>query len=1533
MKKLCNVFIVLALLLACGMWFSTKAEAASYNGFTYTVSDGEATITDYTGSATDLTIPSTLDGYPVTSIGDWAFAWCVSRPTSVAIPDSVTSIGDWAFAYCEVLPSVAIPDSVTSIGDYAFSDCYSLTSVAIPDSVTSIGNYAFNYCTSLAGIWVSEGNAYYSSDAQGVLFNKDKTELIQAPGTINGSYVIPDSVTSIGEYAFEFCEALTSVTIGGSVTSIGDYAFCHCYFLTSVTIPDSVTTIGEGAFYNCEALISVTIGNSVTTIGDYAFSECCCLTDVYYAGTQEQWNAISIYKGNSYLTDATIHYNYHDHDYTKVPAVVVDPTCTADGYIEYTCVYGETYRETLVALGHDYSGTAIVTPPTCTEQGNTVTQCIRCDSTQTTYQSKLGHDYSGTAIVTPPTCTEQGYTTTQCIRCESTDKSHYTDAVGHSFTNYISNNDATGYADATKTAKCDNCDATDTISIEGTKLPSVANGTCGKNLVWWLDASGTLTISGTGPMDNYGYDYDYDDTYYTDAPWFNFATTITMVIIEDGVTTIGDYAFGFCYSLTSVTIGDGVTTVGSSAFENCFSLTDVYITDIAAWCGISFAASYSSPLLYAENLYLNNKLVTDLAIPDSVTRIGSYAFRNCTSLTSVTIPDSVTSIGGYAFEGCNALTSVTIPDSVTSIGQNAFYGCDSLKSVTIPDSVTWIGRCAFRACYSLTSVTIPDSVIAIGDCAFMGCPRLTDVYYAGTQTQWNAIDIDYENEILTSATIHYNHIHDYTLFPTVTVESTCTEPGYIEYTCIYGETYREYIPALGHIAGADFVVTPPTCTAEGYTTFVCDRCGETFTTDYVAALGHDYSGTQTVVAPTCTEEGYTGTKCIHCDSVQKTDIVAATGHKMALVPAVAPTCTETGLTVGSGCQYCGLVGVAQKEVAATGHSYVDHEAKTPTCTEIGWEAYQTCENCDYSSYAELPVATHSPVDHAGQAATCTEPGWEAYQTCENCDYTTFAEIPATGIHNHIVFVQTISAGCTEQGYTVYKCEHCDSTENRDYTNVLGHNVVIDPAVDPTCTEPGWTMGTHCDRCGMVGFAQTEIPTIDHSYVDHEAKVPTCTEPGWEAYQTCENCDYNTCVEIFADHNFVDGSCSGCGFAVKAEITTVVLRPSATGIYFKGAFDSDEVVSAQRRGIAVSVANASPVADDSDPTSLYTIGYNSVLIKNILDSSDGETFIYARAYVLLSDGTYVYGKTVAISLKMLLEEIDTKWNGVSTAQQKALFDMCSNYLAVTADWNIPNIHAAISAYCPHCDAYVDWTDWGGTAATGHFRMTEDVVLSEAVQFKNSMDFVLDLNGKTITADGCRAFNGSSGATLSIVDTVGTGVITGGNSSGGRGGNIYASGANVKLYGGTIINGTAAADGNMEGHNVAVYNGAFVINGNVVIGNAADAEKDGHSLYLFNATSVELTQGNVNGGLLLRGVNIALSNQLIVDRITMRNATFTEVENRADLAPIAVQIVDGKQACVAGAFTAVLNNADAALAYFVSVNPDYEIINNNGKLELA
>ena len=386
-------------------------------------------------SLTSVTIPDS-----VTSIGERAFSECTSL-TSVTIPDSVTSIGEGAFYDCSSLTSVTIPDSVTSIGDYAFYGCESLTSVTIPDSVTSIGNGAFASCTSLTGIWVAEGNNDYSSDASGVLFNKDKITLVQCPGTFR-EYTIPDSVTSIGEQAFMGCSSLTSVTI-----------------------PDSVTSIHWGAFYDCTSLTSVTIPDSVTSIGAWAFRDCTSLTDVYYAGSEAQWKAISISSnGNDDLLTANIHYNYvsHTHSYKDV---VTAPTCTEKGYTTHTCSCGDSYVDTYTnALGHAWDEGKVTKEPTETETGVKTFTCTRCGETKTETIPKLTHEHSYNAVVTAPTCTAKGYTTHTCA-CGDSYVDTYVDALGHAWDNGKVTKEPTETETGVKTFTCTRCGETKTETI------------------------------------------------------------------------------------------------------------------------------------------------------------------------------------------------------------------------------------------------------------------------------------------------------------------------------------------------------------------------------------------------------------------------------------------------------------------------------------------------------------------------------------------------------------------------------------------------------------------------------------------------------------------------------------------------------------------------------------------------------------------------------------------------------------------------------------------------------------------------------------------------------------------------------------------------------------------------------------------------------------------------------------------------------------------------------------------------------------
>ena len=420
--------------------------------------------------------------------------------------------------------SAVIAEGVTSIGWYAFYDCRSLTSVTIPGSVTSIGLYAFTSCTSLTGIWVAEGNSHYSSDVSGVLFNKDKTTLVQCPGAFAAytipnsvtsigadafsyctsltSVTIPDSVTSIGRDAFSDCKSLTSVTIPNSVTSIGPSAFSFCTSLTSVTIPDSVTSIVNGAFAYCASLASVTIPDSVTLIDNYAFQSCTSLTSVTIPDSVTSIGGSAFFKCRS-LTSVTIPdsvTSIGDNAFCScesLTSVTIPDSVTSIGvgafsYCESLTSVTIPDSVTLIDNGA-FEGctslTSVTIPDSVTSINNgAFSHCtsltdvyyagseaqwkaigISLDGNDALLTANIhynygSHTHSYKDVVTAPTCTEKGYTTHTCA-CGDSYVDTYTDALGHAWDNGKVTKEPTETETGVKAFTCTRCGETKTETI------------------------------------------------------------------------------------------------------------------------------------------------------------------------------------------------------------------------------------------------------------------------------------------------------------------------------------------------------------------------------------------------------------------------------------------------------------------------------------------------------------------------------------------------------------------------------------------------------------------------------------------------------------------------------------------------------------------------------------------------------------------------------------------------------------------------------------------------------------------------------------------------------------------------------------------------------------------------------------------------------------------------------------------------------------------------------------------------------------
>ena len=701
-----------------------------------------------------------------------------------------------------------------------------------------------------------------------------------------------------------------------------------------------------------------------------------------------------------------------------------------------------------------------------------------------------------------------------------------------------------------------------------------SSGSCGTNVTYTFNSStGKLTISGTGSMTNY--------SSYASCPFYN-QSSIKSVVINNGVTSIGRYAFYGCSGLTSVTIGNSVTSIGSYAFEDCTSLksiaipnsitsigssafskcsalTKVNINSLEKWCSISFSDRFSNPLYYARNLYLNNELITELEIPNSVTSIGRDAFYGCTGLTSIEIPNSVTSIGGDAFYGCTGLTSVTIGNSVTSIGGYAFAGCSGLTSIEIPSSVTSIGNYAFRNCSGLTSIIvdsgntvydsrnncnaiiktasnaliagckntiipnsvtsigdsafcacsglirlgIPNSVINIGNTAFAGCSGLSEVYYTGSMAEWNGISIGSNNDPLKKARIHYNSI----LPCEIHTPSNAVIENEVAATCTGKGSHDE-------------VVYCSICLTE--------LSRETVSTE--EALGHDFVSASK--EPTCTENGFNGYSCSRCGEIIAFEEYPALGHIYEIIDSKDATCTATGY-IKYRCTRCN--NEYTETLAALGHNY--SSARTaPTCTEKGYTTY-TCTRCGYSYKSNYTSAVHMSFDETTEnevSPTCTKEGsYDEVVYCHICGAEVLRETHTINALGHNYSSIITAPTCTEQGYTTYTCTRCDYSYIGDYVEANGHSsseAVIENEVAPTCTENGsYDEVVYCSVCeAELSRDAKTVNALGHNYAVIDSLAATCTEAGYNVYE-CTRCkdSYTETLKALSHSFFADSKAASC----------------------------------------------------------------------------------------------------------------------------------------------------------------------------------------------------------------------------------------------------------------------------------------------------------------------------------------------------------------------------------------------------------------------
>lgn len=612
----------------------------------------------------------------------------------VKIAEGCQIIATTAFQDCKELNHVEFPQSIISIGEYAFVRCSKLENITIADNVKFIGNCAFYACQKLKNITVSEKNSFYKA-VDGILYSKDeKKVLIYPQGKTENSYVMPEGVISVENNAFDGCKNLKVIKFCNEIKSIGEKAFHGCSGLEYLEFPNNLTFIGARSFSWCTTLKEVLILGKNTIIADSnAFEGCNNLKKV----TTYSWceKGLEFKEGKTVLDLRAHSVGVIKNNKLKMMSIL----CYVGNRLD-----GIDYVENIIRENDDYIKK---------QRKKLYVEALK-HSTLLRYMIEERMILLEDAVsILENAASKTGVAVKAMIMA-------YIDSFG----------DSTRENLAKKQAK----ETEKELSLD-------LNTSAGLKTLWNLknNPDGTITLTSLKQQvetviipEKIG---DKTVTALNDKCFYE-NKKLKEVTIANTVISIGKKAFYNCNNLVKITIPESVTIIGESAFLGCDRLSDVCITNLEKWCNITFVSRGSNPLAMAKKLYLNDEIVTNLTIPNSITAV-EKAFTGCKSLINVFIGPQVTSISNDAFFGCSHLTNITVSDDnkyYMSIDGNVYSKEGKIlyiypngkrdKEFVVPQCVECIDEYAFSACNYLKTLVIYDGVSSITDNAFLWCDKL-----------------------------------------------------------------------------------------------------------------------------------------------------------------------------------------------------------------------------------------------------------------------------------------------------------------------------------------------------------------------------------------------------------------------------------------------------------------------------------------------------------------------------------------------------------------------------------------------------------------------------------------------------------------------------------------------------------------------------------------------------------------------------------------------------------------------------------------